>query len=110
MTAKKVSSGVRRCDEGESEATEIEDRDGQQAMSEAADGDGEESKKENDEDNNAHRLRSAPCKADVQRQAAPSFTVETGHLHGYMYEGGGSGQSHPENADPDQRVDKHGWS
>eukprot|EP01048_Picozoa_sp_COSAG05_P019864 COSAG05_NODE_3227_length_2224_cov_9.071459_1_plen_59_part_00 len=29
-------------------------------------------------------------------------------LHGY--EGGGSGQSHPENADPDQRVDKHGWS
>ena len=108
MTAKKVSSGVRRCDEGESEATEIEDRDGQQAMSEAADGDGEESKKENDEDNNAHRLRSAPCKADVQRQAAPSFTVEIGHLHGY--EGGGSGQSHPENADPDQRVDKHGWS
>ena len=39
---------------------------------------------------------------------APSFTVEIGHLHGY--EGGGSGQSHPENADPDQRVDKHGWS
>ena len=36
------------------------------------------------------------------------FTVEIGHLHGY--EGGRSGQSHPENADPDQRVDKHGWS
>ena len=32
------------------------------------------------------------------------FTVEIGHLHGY--EGGKSGQSHPENADPDQRVDK----
>ena len=53
-------------------------------------------------------IRSAPCKVDVQRQAAPSFTVEIGHLHGY--EGGGSGQSHPENADQDQRVDKHGWS
>ena len=36
--------------------------------------------------------------------AAQGFTVEVGHPHGY--EGGGSGQSHPENADPDQRVVK----
>ena len=38
--------------------------------------------------------------------AAQGFTVEIGHLHGY--EGGRSGQSHPENADPGQRVDKNG--
>ena len=36
--------------------------------------------------------------------AAPSFTVEAGPPHGY--EGGGSGRSHPENADPDQQVAK----
>ena len=53
---------------------------------------------------NAHRLRSAPMQGGRAATAAPSFTVEIGHLHGY--EGGGSGQSHPENADPDQRVDK----
>ena len=32
------------------------------------------------------------------------FEVEGGHLCGY--EGGRRGPSHPENADPDQRVDK----
>ena len=32
------------------------------------------------------------------------FTVEAGPPHGY--EGGGSGRSHPENADPDQQVAK----
>ena len=32
------------------------------------------------------------------------FTVEVGPPHGY--EGGGSGRSHPENADPDQQVAK----
>ena len=53
-------------------------------------------------------LRSTPMQGGRAATAAPNFTVEIGHLHGY--EGGGSGQSHPENADQDQRVDKHGWS
>ena len=38
--------------------------------------------------------------------AAQDFTAEAGHLRGY--EGGRSGQRHPEHSDPDQRVAK--WS
>ena len=53
---------------------------------------------------NVHRLRSAPMHGGRAASATQGFTVEDGHLCGY--EGGRRGQSHPENAGPDQRVAK----
>ena len=55
---------------------------------------------DDDDEENVHRLRSAPMQGGRAAIAAPSFTMEAGPPHGY--EGGGSGRSHPENADPDQ--------
>ena len=62
--------------------------------------DGRNDDDDDDEDDEEQRPPT-PLRPNARRTR---FTVEAGPPHGY--EGGGSGRSHPENADPDQQVAK----